>query len=123
MTAGVQIQPCPNCRAAVNTHLTLVKPKRRRRREKENPEYVAAIRDLIKNLVKRVGVAGDVEALADLAQLHEAVDSALQESINELRDRHQFSWAEIGRVDRQGPGDLPAGRAAEVRQVIGHDRL
>lgn len=101
MTAAPMVQPDPFPDSGVNARLT---PKpcrcnrpRRAKRYKENPEYIASLRAMIRRTVIRVGGQGDVEGLADLAGLHDEVERAIADSVTELRNQ-DFAWSEIGRV-------------------------
>lgn len=84
----------------------LLAAKRKRKRTPkvtENPEYADMIVRLIRAMVRRVGVVGDVEGLADFVRVQKALDGAITEAVTELRKprgplEHAYSWADIGRV-------------------------
>jgi hypothetical protein len=78
------------------------KPKRTPRIV-ENPEYAQMIVRTVRAMVRRVGVTGDVESLADFVAVRKVIDDAITETVAELRKprgvlEHAFSWADIGRV-------------------------
>lgn len=69
-------------------------------RVRELPEVAAAARRMIRAVGERA--ATDVEGLAELAQLRDAVDTALHAAVSGARDpgrqRVPYSWAEVGRA-------------------------
>lgn len=69
---------------------------KRPKREKENPEYLAFARRMIKAGGRRIG-EGDIENLGMLANLNEVVEEATQDAVRGLR-RLGYSWKEIGRA-------------------------
>ena len=75
---------------SVKAHLT---PKRPRRRV-ENDEYAAFTRRVLRAYSRRIA-AGDIDALADMADLAAEIDTAMSHAVTGLRARG-YSWAEIG---------------------------
>jgi hypothetical protein len=75
----------------VNHSLT---PKRRRRYA-ENDEYAAFLGRVIRAYSRRVA-HGDIEAITYLARLAEDLDQATRDAVIALRERHGYSWADIG---------------------------
>jgi hypothetical protein len=75
----------------------------RRRTVVENDEFAAFARRIVRAYGRRVA-AGDIEALADLIRLGDAVEAATREGVNGLRD-FGYSWSEIATrlgISRQG---------------------
>lgn len=66
-------------------------------RERETTEYAAAMRRLIAAHGRRVADA-DVEDLAELIELHHALDEAIAYAVVESRRRAGRSWADIARA-------------------------
>jgi hypothetical protein len=70
----------------------------RRRREVENPEFIAFVRRALRALVRRVG-AGDLDALAELARLRDELDGHLADAVTMLRHEPScYSWRDIADV-------------------------
>jgi hypothetical protein len=67
----------------------------RAKREREIPEYVAAVRRMIRCAGRRVGDA-DPEDLPELLALRDALDQALEDAVRGQRDAG-FSWSQIAR--------------------------
>jgi hypothetical protein len=83
----------------VNSALTL----KRRRQVVENDEYAAFVRRVLAAYSRRVA-AGDIEAIADMANIARDIDTALRHAIAGLR-AYGYSWADIAArlgVTRQG---------------------
>jgi hypothetical protein len=76
---------------AVNPVLT---PKRRTRAVVENDTYAAFARRVVASYGRRIGHAGDVDALAQLVALGDQIENATQDAVTGLRG-HGYSWAEI----------------------------
>ncbi|GIH14706.1 hypothetical protein [Rugosimonospora africana] len=75
-----------------------------RRRVVENDEFAAFARRIVLAYGRRVA-AGDIEALADLIRLGDAVETATREAVMGLRKKWGYSWTEIAtrlRISRQG---------------------
>src|SRR4051794_21083146 len=72
-------------------------PRKRARRQVENPEFDAFVRRILAAYARRVA-AGDVEALRSLAQLSSEVDAVCRLAVAGLRT--SYSWSEI--ADRLG---------------------
>jgi hypothetical protein len=68
-------------------------PKRRSRRV-ENDEYAAFARRVLRAYSRRIG-QGDIDALADMADLAAEIDTALGQAVEGLRQRG-YSWTDIG---------------------------
>ena len=68
-------------------------PKRPRRRV-ENDEYAAFARRVLRAYSRRIA-HGDIDALADMADLAAEIDTAMGQAVTGLRARG-YSWAEIG---------------------------
>jgi DNA invertase Pin-like site-specific DNA recombinase len=67
----------------------------RRRRQVENPEYIAFVRRILRALSRRAG-AGDLDALAELARLRDELDGHLADVVTMLRaEPCCYSWQEI----------------------------
>lgn len=99
MTAALpEPQPDPKTSPTVNPTLTPKPARRRTRRDVENPEYIDFTRRIIRRAVERIGRDGDLEGLADLADLQNVIAAAIADSVTELREEHAFPWSEIGRV-------------------------
>lgn len=82
--------PARETPSTVNRPLTA----RKRRRVVENDEYTAFLRRAIRALARRVS-GGDVDAIADMAELSGELDNAIRLAVTGLRERG-YSWAEIG---------------------------
>jgi hypothetical protein len=74
----------------VKARLTLKRP----RRPVENDEYAAFARRVLRAYSRRIA-AGDIDALADMADLAAEIDTATGQAVAGLRARG-YSWAEIG---------------------------
>ena len=68
-------------------------PKRRSRRV-ENDEYAAFARRILRAYSRRIA-QGDIDALADMADLAIEIDAAMGQAVKGLRQQG-YSWAEIG---------------------------
>ena len=88
MTAS---QHCPRCGTTVKPALT----RKRSRRHVENDEYAAFTRRVLRGYGRRIA-AGDIDAITELRQLAEEVESALGRAVIGLR-LLGYSWAEIGK--------------------------
>ena len=75
---------------SVNRALTARRP----RRPVENDRYAAFARRILRAHGRRIA-AGDVDALADMADLVNELDAVLALAVAGLRERG-YSWAEIG---------------------------
>ncbi len=75
---------------AVKTGLT---PKRAVR-VRENDEYAAFARRVLRAYARRVGI-GDVEALTLMTDLADEINTAIGQAVTSLHD-FGYSWAEIG---------------------------
>jgi hypothetical protein len=75
---------------SVNNLLT----SRKSRRVVENDEYTAFLRRAIRALARRVS-GGDIDAIADMAELSGELDNAIRLAVTGLRAKG-YSWAEIG---------------------------
>jgi hypothetical protein len=60
----------------------------------ENDAYAAFARRILRAYSRRVAT-GDIEALADLVQLADHIETAIQDAVIGLRE-FGYSWAEIG---------------------------
>jgi hypothetical protein len=67
------------------------------RREVENAEFAAFTRRILRAYARRIA-AGDLDALADLAQLREDLDGHLLDAVAGLRHDHAYSWQELADV-------------------------
>lgn len=67
------------------------------RRQIECPEYAAVVRRMTKALARRVS-AGDIEGLPHLVALNDHLEELTRAVVADLRDRHGYSWADVGRV-------------------------
>ena len=76
---------------AVNPALT---PKRRPRPVVENDTYAAFTRRVLASYGRRIATQGDVDGLAELVELGDDVETAIQDAVSGLRG-HGYSWAEI----------------------------
>ncbi len=83
-------QPRPDGRNTVKKNLT----RNRRKRRVENDEYAAFTRRILRAYARRIAT-GDIDAIADLNNLFEEVETALGRAIVGLR-LLGYSWAEIG---------------------------
>ena len=95
-------------RSDVNKSLTA----NRRRRVVENDEYAAFLRRVLAAYSRRVAT-GDIEAITDLADLADQVDTAIRQAITGLRATG-YSWADIAArlgVTRQGAQQRWGGEA------------
>jgi hypothetical protein len=82
-------------RSGVRPTLT---PKRSRR-ERENPEFAALFRRLMRAYTRRVGASGDLDAVAEFARLREESEGHLTDMVAMLRhEPWSYSWAEVGRA-------------------------
>jgi hypothetical protein len=87
---------------------------KRRSRVVENDQYAAFLRRVIAAYSRRVA-AGDIEAITDMANLADHLDTAIRDAIGGLRQDHGYSWADIAArlgITRQGAqqrwgGDTP----------------
>jgi hypothetical protein len=77
----------------VNTALTA---KRRPRPVVENDAYTAFTRRVLAAHGRRIGRDGDVDALAQLVNLGDDIETAVQDAVTGLRG-YGYSWAEIAR--------------------------
>src|SRR5918999_579010 len=76
------------------------KPRKRTRRQVENPEFDAFVRRILRAYARRVA-AGDVEALRSLALLSSEVDAVTRLAVaGLLTSPYSYSWSEI--ADRLG---------------------
>jgi hypothetical protein len=75
----------------VNTVLT---PKRRLRPVVENDDYAAFTRRVVAAHGRRIAANGDVDALAQLVNLGDDIETAIQAAVTGLRG-YGYSWAEI----------------------------
>jgi hypothetical protein len=75
---------------SVKARLTPKRP----RRPIENDEYAAFARRILRAYSRRIG-QGDIDALADMADLAAEIDTATGQAVAGLRARG-YSWAEIG---------------------------
>lgn len=66
------------------------------KRERENPEYAAMLRRMIRAYGRRVADA-DPEDLAELVALRETLDQAITEAVNGQRQAYGRSWADVAR--------------------------
>ena len=80
----------PNGPDSVKARLTPKRP----RRPVENDEYAAFARRVLRAYSRRIA-AGDIDALADMADLAAEIDTATGLAVKGLRQRG-YSWAEIG---------------------------
>jgi hypothetical protein len=67
---------------------------KRPRRPVENDEYAAFARRVLRAYSRRIA-QGDIDALADMADLAAEIDTATGQAVTGLRARG-YSWAEIG---------------------------
>jgi hypothetical protein len=67
---------------------------RRSRAVVETDDYAAFVRRVVASYGRRVGHAGDVDALAGLVALGDEIEAATQNAVTGLRG-HGYSWAEI----------------------------
>ena len=67
---------------------------KRPRRPVENDEYAAFARRILRAYSRRIA-AGDIDALADMADLAAEIDTAMGQAVTGLREQG-YSWAEIG---------------------------
>ncbi|MGH3712841.1 MAG: hypothetical protein ACRDT4_05185 [Micromonosporaceae bacterium] len=84
--------------AAPNTVNAVLTPDRPVRRVVENDQYAAFTRRIIRAYARRVAT-GDVEALTDMLQLADELNTAITTAAKGLH-AFGYSWAEIG--DRAG---------------------
>jgi hypothetical protein len=75
---------------SVKARLTAKRP----RRPVENDEYAAFARRILRAYSRRIA-QGDIDALADMADLAAEIDTAMSQAVAGLRARG-YSWAEIG---------------------------
>ncbi|MDR7273606.1 hypothetical protein [Catenuloplanes atrovinosus] len=70
-------------------------PRKRSKRNRENSEFDAFTRRIIRAFARRVA-GGDIEALPALLRLQNAVDSAVEEAVKGLRSGDRpYSWQDI----------------------------
>ena len=81
-------------RNSVKASLT-PRTSKRPKRTVENNAFGAFARRILRALGRRVGLGGDVEALADLVALEEEIRSVQRAAVLRLRAEHGYSWAEI----------------------------
>jgi hypothetical protein len=77
---------------------------RRRPKERENSDYAEMNRRLLRAHGRRVA-DGDPDDLAELLALVPLLDEIIRDAIVGQRERHGFSWTDIGRaagMTRQG---------------------
>src|SRR5215213_5344779 len=75
-------------------------PRKRSKREVENPEFDAFVRRILQAYARRVA-AGDIEALRSLSRLSSEVDAVTRLAVAGLRQcPYSYSWFEI--ADRLG---------------------
>jgi hypothetical protein len=86
--------PSPAARAgrqnSVKRGLTAKRPRRR----VENDEYAAFARRVLRAYSRRIA-HGDIDALADMADLASEINTTMGDAVTGLRERG-YSWAEIG---------------------------
>ena len=87
---------------SVNAGLTPKRP----RRPVENDEYAAFARRVLRAYSRRIA-QGDIDALADMADLAAEIDTAIGQAVKGLRQQG-YSWAEIGYPARHHPPGCPA---------------
>ncbi len=95
---------------AVNRPLT----RKRRRRERENPDYLEFARRVIRAAARRAGE--DIEALPDLVTLGRELDAAIAAAVTRLRAAEGHSWAEVAArlgTTRQAAQQRYGGRHAD----------
>ncbi len=80
----------PSRAHSVKARLTRKRP----RRPVENDEYAAFALRVLRAYSRRIA-AGDVDALADMADLAAEVETAMGRAVTGLRERG-YSWADIG---------------------------
>jgi hypothetical protein len=68
-------------------------PRQRRKDVVENDAYAAFVRRIIRAYSRRVA-SGDIEAITDLVDLSEQVDTAITDAVRGLRG-FGYSWGEI----------------------------
>lgn len=81
---------------AVNQRVT-------RNRPRETPEYAAMLRRMIAAYARRVAEADDVD-LAEMVELRDALEDAIEAAVQGQREHHGASWADVARglgVSRQ----------------------
>ena len=69
---------------------------KRRKPYRETPTFIESIRALHQALVKRIGDQGDIASLKLMDQLPAEIKALEQETVDLLRDRHHYSWSDIG---------------------------
>ena len=84
----------PNPRNRKNTVKTAL--TNRQRTQVGNKEFAEFVRRIIKASARRVA-EGDIEALVDLVNLSRDLSQAIAIGVEGLRERHEYSWAEIAR--------------------------
>lgn len=67
---------------------------RRRKVERETPEFISMVRRMIRALGKRVGEADDVD-LAQMVELRAALETAIEAAVAQQR-ANGASWSMIG---------------------------
>lgn len=70
--------------------------KKRPKRERENPEFNAFARRMLRAYGKRIAI-GDIEGLKALAELKQEVQRAEEAAVKGLREMN-YSWYDIGRA-------------------------
>lgn len=83
--------------------LQSVNPRLTRNRRRETPEYAAMLRRMIAAYGRRVADADDVD-LAEMVELRDALDAAIEAAVIGQREHHGASWADVARglgVSRQ----------------------
>jgi len=66
----------------------------RARRPVENDEYAAFARRVLRAYARRIAT-GDIDALTDMTDLSEEIDTAISQAVTGLRS-FGYSWADIG---------------------------
>lgn len=66
------------------------------KRERETTEYAGMVRRIIRAHGRRVAQADDVD-LAELIEIRETLETAIQDAVDGMRERGQ-SWAYIARA-------------------------
>lgn len=67
----------------------------RKRGPIENDEYAAMVQRMIRSWGRRVA-DGDWNDLEAMSMLQDELDEAIQHGITQMRQRHGFSWTQIG---------------------------
>jgi hypothetical protein len=84
--------PFPASKNTVNSRLTPKRP----RPVVENDEYAAFVSRILAAYARRIATPGDIEALNPLLSLAADIDTAARQAVTGLRERHGYSWADIG---------------------------